>query len=243
MLSTDTRRKLRWLVGLSLGAYAVTVALRILPVHAQAIVPSTVVLAQMNTDAAGATHNAGTTVYATRSDGAVARLYSAPPNAPSYGGRIVRFPTGERDYILDARQIKSSTLMPQYSVAVAVRMPSAGCLQKGDADEGIEKIGSYGARKALHGGVTTWLAVDYGCAMIKERWEFKDGEVSEKNLVALMQGEPARSLFEVGQTLTEVAPSAILLGPKDKPTRQTDLADADYSKQHAALLAKGNLPH
>lgn len=242
-LSTETRRNVRWVLWFALAAYAVLLTKRFLPVHAQVIEPSTVILSQVVTDTTGATHEAGTTVYATRSDGAVARLYSAPPNAPSYAGRVVRFPTGERDYILDGRQIKSSTLMPQYSVAAAVRMPSARCLQNGDTDEGTEQIGAYRAQKVFRGLVTTWFALDYGCAIVKERWEFKDGQVSQKNLVTLMQGEPSPSLFEVGKGLAEVAASNVLLGPNEKPTVKTDLIDADYAKQHAALMAKGNLPH
>ena len=75
-----------------------------------------------------------------------------------------------------------------------------------------ETIAGYRTAKIVAGIITSWYALDYGCAPVKERWEFSPTEVSEKELVALVGGEPDPSLFDVPAHYREVLPSERLLG-------------------------------
>jgi hypothetical protein len=57
--------------------------------------------------------------------------------------------------------------------------------------------------------------VDYGCALIKDRADWEDGQASEKILVALIAGEPSPVLFEDPAGFEEVPPSQLFLGASD----------------------------
>ncbi len=83
---------------------------------------------------------------------------------------------------------------------------------------GEESVAGYRTAKIARNTITEWYALDYGCAMVKDRWGFETGEMSEKELVALTPGEPEPALFEVPANAAEVPPSERLLGPtKDCP--------------------------
>ena len=62
---------------------------------------------------------------------------------------------------------------------------------------GEETVAGYRTAKVASNVITAWYALDYGCALVKDRWGFETGEVSEKELVALTGGEPNPALFEV----------------------------------------------
>jgi hypothetical protein len=79
---------------------------------------------------------------------------------------------------------------------------------------GEETIAGYRTAKIADGIITSWRALDYGCALVKERWDFSATEVSEKELVALVAGEPDATLFDVPAHYREVPPSERILGPK-----------------------------
>jgi len=79
---------------------------------------------------------------------------------------------------------------------------------------GEEIIAGYRTAKIADGLTTSWHALDYGCALVKDRWEFSATEVSEKELVALVAGEPDAALFDVPAHYREVPPSERILGPK-----------------------------
>jgi len=79
---------------------------------------------------------------------------------------------------------------------------------------GEETIAGYRAAKITNGTVTSWHALDYGCALVKERWEFGGPEVSEKELVSLVSGEPDATLFDVPAHYREVLPSERIRGSK-----------------------------
>ena len=79
---------------------------------------------------------------------------------------------------------------------------------------GEETIAGYRTAKIADGLTTSWHALDYGCALVKDRWEFSATEVSEKELVALVAGEPDAALFDVPAHYREVLPSERILGPK-----------------------------
>jgi hypothetical protein len=61
--------------------------------------------------------------------------------------------------------------------------------------------------KIADGPTTHWYALDYGCALVRARMEWENGSVSEKNLLALVKGEPDAALFHVPQVYQEVPPS------------------------------------
>ena len=84
---------------------------------------------------------------------------------------------------------------------------------------GEETIAGYRTVKittapTTEGVITSWYALDYGCARVKGRWEFSSTEVTEKELVALIAGEPDANLFEVPANYREVPPSERILGSK-----------------------------
>ncbi|HXI25540.1 MAG TPA: hypothetical protein VNG71_16865 [Pyrinomonadaceae bacterium] len=79
---------------------------------------------------------------------------------------------------------------------------------------GEETIAGYRTVRITSGSITSWHALDYGCALVKERWEFNSTEVSEKELVALVGGEPNAGLFDVAPNYREVPPSERILGVK-----------------------------
>jgi hypothetical protein len=73
--------------------------------------------------------------------------------------------------------------------------------------DGEDVIGGYRAVRLTYGSTTHWFALDYGCALIKDRAEWPDGQMSEKRLVALIPGEPGPSLFDDPAGFQEVPPS------------------------------------
>jgi hypothetical protein len=76
-----------------------------------------------------------------------------------------------------------------------------------------ETVAGYRTAKVVSDVITAWYALEYGCALVKDRWGFETGEVSEKQLVALTGGEPNPALFEIPGNAAEVPPSERLLGP------------------------------
>ncbi len=104
-----------------------------------------------------------------------------------------------------------------------------------------ETIAGYRTAKIIDGIITSWHALDYGCAPVKERWQFSATEVSEKELVALVAGEPDPSLFDVPAHYREVLPSERLLGPstgapgRDEKSRK---AFQDVDNEYKRLAVK-----
>jgi hypothetical protein len=121
-----------------------------------------------------------------------------------------------------------SSIKKQYKPLASLRDPSSMCVNSlagtpiffppKEAFVGEETIAGYRTAKIIDGIITSWHALDYGCAPVKERWQFSATEVSEKELVALVTGEPDPSLFDVPAHYREVLPSERLLGPnKEAP--------------------------
>jgi len=90
-----------------------------------------------------------------------------------------------------------------------LRDPGNNCLISGfpETPDGEEVIAGYRAVKLTSGVTAQWFALDYGCALIKDRAEWPDGQMSEKRLVALIPGEPAPSMFDDPAGFQEVPPS------------------------------------
>jgi len=116
------------------------------------------------------------------------------------------------------QQLKTTTFDPARNLlAWGLRDPGNSCLISGFPDEkpgGEDVIEGYRAVKLTSGPTTQWFALDYGCAPIKDRAEWPDGQMSEKRLVALIPGEPAPSMFDDPAGFQEVPPSRWLL-PSD----------------------------
>jgi len=136
--------------------------------------------------------------------------------------RILNFASGLEVNINELTNTKTSIMKPDWSPAVLQRDPTSKCIRSlaGSAMismteifDGEETIAGYRTARIVRGGVTEWFALDYGCALVKDRWGFETGEMSEKELVALTGGEPNPALFEVPANAREVPPSERVLGP------------------------------
>jgi hypothetical protein len=98
---------------------------------------------------------------------------------------------------------------------------------------GEEIIAGYRTVKIVSDIITSWHALDYGCALVKDRWDFSATEVTEKELIGLVAGEPNASLFEVPSNYREALPSEGTHPCNEETRKQLQLFDQEY-KRHAA---------
>lgn len=175
------------------------------------VVPYTVVLQEFDTHRDGATVPSFRMTEAIRGDGSRAMEMTSSDPASAYSERILDFSSGEKMYIMQPQQLKTTTFDPARNLAHWLRDSGNNCLISGfqEKPEGEEVMEAYRAVKLTRGPTTHWFALAYGCALIKDRAEWPDGQMSEKRLVALMPGEPAPSLFEVPAGFQEVPPSRL----------------------------------
>src|SRR6266567_5117463 len=163
------------------------------------VVPYTVVLQEFDLHRDGTTVPSFRLTEAIRGDGSRAsEMTSSNPANPS-AERILDFSSGKKMYIMQHQQLKTTTFDPARNVAADwLRDSGNNCLISGfqEKPEGEEVIEGHRAVKLTDGPTTHWFALDYGCALIKDRAEWPDGQMSEKTLVALIPGEPAPSLFD-----------------------------------------------
>lgn len=180
--------------------------------------------------------------YAFRSDGSMVMRWRGKSSQ-----RVMYLSSGFQVDTNDENNSKSSMRKPNHNAATLQRDPDSKCLLSmagrpmtfpaDDVFVGEETIAGYRTAKIAAGIITSWYALDYGCALVKSRWEFSATEVSEKELVALVPGDPDPSLFDVPKHYREVPPSERLLGPKgespgcDENTRKAIQAlDVDYKR-------------
>jgi hypothetical protein len=183
------------------------------------VVPYTVVLQDYAIQASGEVPSRKLTM-AVRADGSRAvDITSDDPGKTSE--RILTFSSGKTIYIMEKNYLKSST----YDLAKRdpnrwLANPNDSCLVRSANSQpdviGEETVGGYRTIKLsvkLSGGTNTeWLALDYGCALVKDRFEWGDGQVSGKKLIALIPGNPAPSLFDDPAGFEEVPPSRMFPG-------------------------------
>lgn len=183
--------------------------------------------------------------YAVRSDGSrMMRLRSKGLQ------RVIYLASGFQVDTNDQTNTKSS-IKKQYKPLASLRDPGSMCVNSlagtpiffppKEAFVGEETIAGYRTAKIIDGIITSWHALDYGCAPVKERWQFSATEVSEKELVALVPGEPDPSLFDVPAHYREVLPSERLLGPnKEAPgcDEKSRKAFQDVDNEYKRLAAK-----
>lgn len=140
--------------------------------------------------------------------------------------RVIYLSSGFQVDTNEENNTKSSIRRPNENPAAWQRDPDSNCVNSlagtpmtfpAETFLAEEIIAGYRTAKIARGITTSWYALDHGCALVKDRWEFSATEVSEKVLVALVPGEPDPSLFDVPARYREVPPSERLLGPKKEP--------------------------
>ena len=116
----------------------------------------------------------------------------------------------------DLSRLKSTVRRPE---SPPRREPDLGCTSPHITNEkswGEETAEGYRAAKVTSGvkdrPLTSWYALDHGCAKVKSSMGFETGEASELRLVTLIPGEPSDLLFDVPPDYQEGPPSA-LAGP------------------------------
>jgi hypothetical protein len=198
-----------------------------------AIVPYTVVLQDFAVKPDGTTVPTLKLTVAVRSDGSRAMEATSSDPASPFSQTTLDFASGKKMYILRHLRLKSTTFDSAKGVpAHWLPDPRNSCLLSGpsyqDQLAGEEVVGAYRTVKLTDGFTTRWLALDYGCALVKDRAEWPDGHKSEKKLLALIPGEPGASMFDDPAGFQEVPPSRFL------PVQYVNTADAYYQSHRPA---------
>ncbi|HWQ33134.1 MAG TPA: hypothetical protein VNQ79_09780 [Blastocatellia bacterium] len=221
-------------------------------------IPYTVILRETSYGADGTATVTSETTEAIRSDGS--RLFSRTPlHNPAEGVvRDLTLASGVEVIVNDLANLKS-TVAPGFlknrRLADMHRDPGSNCINSFDGKpylagpvkevvEGEEIVAGYRTVRISSGAVTSWLALDYGCACVKDRIDFgKDKGYSEHNLVALYPGEPNAALFAVPEHVREVPPSERIManwkgdcGPdcSERRNQQLRRMDDDYYRNRPA---------
>ena len=201
------------------------------------VVPYTVVLQEFALQRDGTAVPSFRLTEAIRGDGSRASEMTFSNPASSSSERILDFSSGKKMYIMQHQQLKTTTFDPAKNLAVHwLRDSGNNCLISGlpslQKPDGEEVIDGYRAVKLTHGSTTQWLALDYGCAPIKDRAEWPDGQASEKRLIALIPGEPSASMFDDPAGFQEVPPSRLF------PVPNADKLDAYYESHRPPDAAR-----
>lgn len=183
----------------------------------------TVVLDMVTVQPNGAAPLTSRLTEAVRGDGSrVFDVTDVTPNKP-FSERIIDFANGEQLTILEHKSKKSTTFDPVNNTpSKRLLDASNNCLRPTSTAEqnlGEEVVDGYRTVRISSGGGTRWHALDYGCALVKDRMEWSDGQVSEKKLVTLIPGEPSPSLFDDPSGFEEVPPSQM---SPDSPARHDE---------------------
>ena len=160
-------------------------------------------------------------VEAIRNDGSMLKMTSTDKGAR----RSLNFSSGLQVDTHDLDGTKTSRENLNSNSKRWQRDPGSQCMnaldgEPFDSDQimvGEETIAGFRTVKITTGIITSWHALDYGCAKVKDVWQFGPNEFTEKELVALNGGEPEANLFQVPANYREVSPSERVLGPnKDR---------------------------
>ena len=182
---------------------------------------------------------------AVRSDGSVLMRWVGRGSQ-----RLLYLSSGFQVDTNEGTNTKSSMRMPGWNPASWQRDPDSKCVNSlagtpvtstPDTFLGEETIAGYRTAKITDGPTTSWHALDYGCALVKDRWDFSATEFSEKELIALVAGEPDAALFEVPAHYREVPPSERILGPKKECPGCNEHSDEvlqELDKAYKRLAAK-----
>jgi len=190
----------------------------------------TVILQDYLTQANGSVVPTIRMTVAVRGDGSRVMEFTSTndPEKPS-SERIVDFSSGEKMYVLENDRRTSTTFDPTRTITRWLPDPRNNCLVQGsDAQQfaGEEIVNGYRTAKLTAGPTTQWVALDYGCAAVKDRADWGNGESSEKRLVSLILGEPSLSLFDHPAGFEEVSLSQLFPGSHSGP--QQEVGDEYY---------------
>ena len=203
-------------------------------------IPYTVTLKEVIHAPDGTTRMSREIIQAIRSDGSMVERSTTDRGSD----RSLYFSSGLQVGINELHNTKTSMTKPNWNPTSSQRDPNSKCLNSlagkpvtsSDILVGEETIAGYRTVKIASGRVTEWRALDYGCALLKDRWEFNAKEVTEKELVALVAGEPDASLFEVPANYREVPPSEGARPCNQSAQKFLQMMDEDYKRHGAARI-------
>lgn len=178
-------------------------------------IPYTVLLRETVHDPNGSVAEAVDTLRAVRSDGSVVVRY-AHKKGNMTSERIVQFATGVKVTVNEQANAKSTTKEERANPASWQRDPKSKCINsfagvpmtsQSEVISGEEMSDGYRTVKITANNITSWFALEYGCAMVKARADWGVQGFSMHNLVALTPGEPDPALFHVPEQAKEMSPS------------------------------------
>jgi hypothetical protein len=159
---------------------------------------------------------------------------------------MISFVSGERVTTNDNTGRKSTVPLSD-DPAHWQRSPAAHCLanlagepatQRGEAVEAEEAIAGFRTVRIGSKGLTSWFALDHGCALVASRMDFGAEGMSEKELVALLPGDPEHNLFAVPSSYEEGPPSTLAPTPPvcdpgcyENLRKHFEHRDAEYFKK------------
>ena len=200
------------IIGLAFGA-ATPRLLRSVRAANQQVVPYTVTLQDYAIKPDGASSPTFKMIIGVRSDGSRVLEASSTVAGKPFAERILNLASGTTSYIIETKHQKSRTFDASKTDLSWLPNPRT-CERPGIQVAGTEQVGQYRTVKIVDGSITEWLALDYGCALIKDRAEWPDGQMSAKRLVSLVPGEPSASLFDDPADFNEVQPSVLFPSPR-----------------------------
>lgn len=178
-------------------------------------IPYTVVRKETVYGPSGNSAEAVVVTEAIRSDGAKVFKYEHLSGNKT-SNRIVEDASGLEVIINDPVGVKSTTQRQSVIPASWQRDPNSKCINsftgarmnpQPEVINAEEMIGGYKTVKITANNVTSWYAIDYGCAKLKSRTDWGDKSFSEFTLVSLTSGEPAKELFDIPSQARELPPS------------------------------------
>ena len=188
-------------------------------------IPYAVILREFVHSPNGTTSEGADIIRAVRSDGSIVVQY-AHKTGNKTTERIVQFASGTEVTINELANTKSTTEERSINPARWQRDPNSKCINSfagkpmtslQEVISGEEMVDGYRTVKIIAQNVTSWYALDYGCAVIKDRAYWGSQGFSEHNQVTLIPGEPAAALFHVPENAKEVPPSErVLSSVKDR---------------------------
>jgi len=230
MIKVDRARMLKWIFVLFIIALGVN-AVRL--VHSRLVaqerrlgktISYTVIVRETVYGPDGTASVAADETFAVRSDGSCVDILTHKKQignklADNDSGRQIYLASGTTVEINDFTGAKSTTVS-KINPAKFQRDPSTKCINSLDGTpqaspqdiSGEEVVAGYRTVKITSKNWTRWFALDHGCAMVKLRVDWGSQGYSEKNLIALIPGEPAATLFDVPPDDKEMAPSERILG-------------------------------
>jgi hypothetical protein len=158
-------------------------------------------------------------IYAQRSDGAFAeRLESVSGPAVTIDREV--FLPDRLLFVNDVlRRVRTNKMI--VPLAESLRNPDTDCLfnfraGRFGADESIQRIETIDGHRTARidsRGLSQWFATDLGCAMIRQRMQTSETDVSEQSMVFAIAGEPNPSLFQVARDYVEATQKDLNVRP------------------------------